>query len=765
MIVHAETHVYNEEVSHGGTWDKQGSPYILEEQVYVPDGYSLNIGKGVTVMLASSTSFSDPMIFDGDFSVWGSIDEPVVFKDLGQIVLSRNMADIRNAIFDSTALSFKLSSSTLNNVTIESNDVGISAQGSSLLIEKSKVVNNRVGLGSYHYSRGPFLMRSSSILDLEQNVISVNDSIIKGNTEYNIENQTVNTIDAVDNWWGTAMGPTKISGLVDSTPWKNKDPEEKKCCSNVLFLPGIEASRLHTSDNQLWEPNRNDDVRKMYLDNTGKSLDPSIYTVDILDSAFGIKNIYKSFVAMMNSVVADGVISKWLPFPYDWRMSADDIVYGRTRLATTSVSLIDQVEKLAQESRTGKVFVIAHSNGGLIAKNLARALEIKGEAGIIEKIVYVAVPELGTPQALLSMLHGHSQSIALGLITTEDNARTFSQNMRSAYGLLPSKKFFEKSPFRVISDSFSGVTEKFASSYDAMKSFLLTNSFSKASTTDTNIPLLLNPSLLSLAEDIHLKLDSWFPASTTRTLSIIGWGLPTSSGVEYEKDRHCLFKKCTVAYSPIATTSGDGTVLADSNSGLSDKSLFLDLKKLVQGTGKKINHANIFESNEVLSVIRSEVSSSTMSSISYITETKPVDTDKWLTIKIYSPIDLEIFDKNGNTDIPASYYEDFGMVKMAMLPYDPEYQIVLKGTDTGVFSIDSEISQEGRVLSSASFNDIPVTPDLSAELSVATTTSLFIDANGDGTSEYILNDKNQKKSFKKKIRKILRGKFDRKRHF
>ena len=192
ILAHAETHVYNNDLNHGGTWSKEGSPYILEEQVYIPDGYALNIGKGVTVMLGSTTETFDSMIFDGDFSVWGSEDGLVTFDKIGQISLSRNKAEIKNAVFNSTNLNFKLSSSTLNNVTVKNSDLGISAQGSSLIIEKSKIINNRIGIGSYQYSSGPFLMRLvPQDYDSKQNIISITNSIIKGNTEYEIENQTI----------------------------------------------------------------------------------------------------------------------------------------------------------------------------------------------------------------------------------------------------------------------------------------------------------------------------------------------------------------------------------------------------------------------------------------------------------------------------------------------------------------------------------------------------------------------------------------------
>jgi hypothetical protein len=48
---------------------------------------------------------------------------------------------------------------------------------------------------------------------------------------------------------------------------------------------------------------------------------------------------------------------------------------------------------------------------------------------------------------------------------------------------------------------------------------------------------------------------------------------------------------------------------------------------------------------------------------------------------------------------------------------------------------------------------------------LATSTSLYIDTNGDGTTEYVLNNKKMRKDYKKKIRRILKGKFDRKARF
>src|SRR3989344_8543473 len=83
--------------------------------------------------------------------------------------------------------------------------------------------------------------------------------------------------------------------------------------SNVLFIPGLEASRLYEptgggGEDQLWEPNRNADVDLLhFLDNNGQKIDPSIYTGDIIKEVNIIgTNIYKSFSNMMDGLVVQG---------------------------------------------------------------------------------------------------------------------------------------------------------------------------------------------------------------------------------------------------------------------------------------------------------------------------------------------------------------------------------------------------------------------------------------------------------------------------
>ena len=796
----AETHIRSGDIRDGTVWTKENSPYILDESIRVNKGSSFTIKAGVTIMPASSTDFiygTNTITIDGgNLYIMGSVDDPVKIYDLDYIYFTHGNTRIENAILSGTGLDLFVSTTTIFNTEISNTNEAIYAKGSNIKINESKLLNNIYGIYSAKYSSGPFLMYENlydnengyggignvlgDIIDIKQNIISITESSILGNTKYGIYNEIMNTISAPNNWWGSTNGPRtdiygvgdRIYGLVNTEPWMDKDPNII-CCSNIIFLPGIESSRLYkdshgyfgTSTDKLWEPYGNSQVRQLFMDSSGNSLDSSIYTADIIDSAYKRKDIYKSFIAMMNSVVAEKQINKWLSFPYDWRQDISEIVYGDTKLSTSSVSLLNSIEDLADNSKTGKVIIIAHSNGGLIAKMLVHALEEKGKSDIVEKIISIAVPELGTPQAVLAMLHGHNQSIGNGIFVSEKNARILSQNMPGAYGLLPSKKFFEKGYIKIISDYISNKLGTTASTYDAMKNFLLKNSFSKNESDNVNIPLILNSKILSSTDTLHSILDTWRPASSIKTISLIGWGLPTSEGIEYKTDEHCDTNKlseCEIYYSPILNNYGDGTVLTKSSSNLANTSLFFNLKEFKKDTDREIAHADIMETTDTLDMIKKQIFNESPKNEygKYITTEEPVDNDKWLTIEIHSPVDIDIYDKEGNhtgliTDqilnenlnkfenkVPASFYGEFGKLKLVRLLYGNDYQIVLKGNDTGPFIIKTRVEQFGKTIVSNRFSEIPATPLTNIEMiiptsteSFATSTLMYIDIDGDGITD------------------------------
>jgi len=251
-------------------------------------------------------------------------------------------------------------------------------------------------------------------------------------------------VNAVNNYWGDSSGPFEINlnpgglgGEIQSnsniifTPWLTSDPLVE-CCSSVLFLPGIEASRLYKQktildlpvEDQLWEPNGNSDVEDLYLNTDGTSKNFNIYTRDIIQESntpiptgLAGQNIYKSFVNMLSDLIDDFKITDYKLFAYDWRQSVEDIVNNDTKYQDENVSLVDTLQSLVDSSKSGKVTIVAHSNGGLLAKALLQKLQDDKNAGknnLIDKVdvlILVAVPEIGTAKAVPAILHGYDLKI------------------------------------------------------------------------------------------------------------------------------------------------------------------------------------------------------------------------------------------------------------------------------------------------------------------------------------------------------------------
>ncbi len=189
--------------------------------------------------------------------------------------------------------------------------------------------------------------------------------------------------------------------------------------SNVLFLPGIEGSRLYRStgcnarttscaETKLWDPGLGTPLDQLYLDSSGQSAYPDVYAKagDIVSSAGG-QDFYTSFVDDMNELEASTTFAgggwQWQPVAYDWRLSLNDLVNKGADNAghlfyedATSTPYIEQtLRSLAASSKSGKVTIIAHSNGGLVAKALMEKLGNAETARLIDKVIFVGVPQSG----------------------------------------------------------------------------------------------------------------------------------------------------------------------------------------------------------------------------------------------------------------------------------------------------------------------------------------------------------------------------------
>jgi pimeloyl-ACP methyl ester carboxylesterase len=498
--------------------------------------------------------------------------------------------------------------------------------------------------------------------------------------------------------------------VADATTTRVCTPGTEGCNSNVLFLPGVEGSKLYTTgDVRLWEPNINQlthNVTDLGFDAQGNSLH-DVYTKDIVNSysylnGLAVGDIYQPFTSFMNTEVASGTIQEWEAVPYDWRLSYDDILTKGKKTgdnisylqATDTPYIIQELRRLSVSSRTGKVTIIAHSNGGLLTKALTEKLGTTTAAELIDKIIFVGVPQLGTPEAIASMLHGHGQSRGHGFIESEANARAAVANMPGPYNLLPSATYTQKIGGALVTFSAtSSATQQFINRYsnsifdkNSLDLFLTGNEGRPTPDNgDTQSPTKLNSYLLAKANDTHADLDQWHPPVGIQLYEIAGVGRDTISSVDYADSctLYCWFTTPHIQYVPSFSNEGDGIVMKESAHTEQGIGYYFDIDQYWHQSGQLLGHDTILSAVPVTSLIDRIIRSATSSLPTTITNTPPnLGSRTTIIHSIHSPVSLDIYDDVGNhtgiatttlpdgtvfkyieNNVPGVYYNEFGEVK------------------------------------------------------------------------------------------------------
>ncbi len=559
--------------------------------------------------------------------------------------------------------------------------------------------------------------------------------------------------------------------------------------SNVAFLPGLEASRLYARDpgcifinceNQLWEPNRPLDVSKLYLDASGNSTLNNVYTKDAIDTLlYGTGgDIYKTFLIQLKGMATTSLIADYKILPYDWRMDPRDIVSRGVQYIDGTHFMIDDIQALASTSDTGKVTIVGHSNGGLVAKVLVDALTQVGKENFVDKMIFIASPQLGTPEALGALLHGDEQ--AHFPIISQANARGLGENMKSAYNLLPAQTYFDR-----VSDSVANFSRAIAlncpfglciSNIDnrtELEWFLEGGAVGRndPAYSDIETPNALSSILLASSTSFHDTYDTWQAPVGIKTIQIAGWGVDTVKGLEYWTvtckwfDHGCTAGQTLIRHAGTTTIEGDGTVVWPSAIGQqnAESNFYINLRDIALNLGQKIKHDNITETTPFQELFTKLVmnSSSTLSQFVTTNKQDPDSSDKRLRMRVLSPVSLDVYDSHGlhtglastsgdgvsdfvriDEEIPGSYYREFGEGKYIGLPATGTPRVVLKGLGAGTFTFEVSEVVADRDIQTVSYKDIPVSSStigiLQIDASHVASTSLSIDLDGNGTIDAIL---------------------------
>ena len=521
----------------------------------------------------------------------------------------------------------------------------------------------------------------------------------------------------------------------DGTVVFAENPCVGTCASSVLFLPGIQASRLYVNDDgtekMLWHPDTlsdDEDVLRLAMTEDGESIE-EVYVRDVIESApEGSMNpddaVYLEFIDFLENLVVEGGIRSFESFAYDWRYDVYDIVEDGVQYENERRYLTDVIIELAAESHTGKVTIIGHSNGGLVGKALIDKLVNAGQEDLIDNFVMIGAPQLGTPQAIGSLLHGTGQGLNFELgqfklpIVSEAAARSVAQNLPSAYGLLPGQKYFEEANDIVVLFDTGNATEEWRDMYgnalnnqSELDDFLVSsvNDREAVAYRDVDGAITANSVLLQQARVWRERQDNWQAPSNIAVTSIAGTGRDTISGFRYRTftERDCVAGAGCVTKdfyrpTPIMSKRGDETVMSisASNYNQASSSFFIDLPRIIDVTGETYNHRNLTESEIIQDFLRAILNDENFDS-QFISEIEPEYDDQSLLIGANSPVYTYIEDQQGRRtgridettvlgEIPDTQWFTVAGGSYILTPSDIEYEVKTSAYAEGsvTFTVD-----------------------------------------------------------------------------
>ncbi|WP_148298840.1 OmpL47-type beta-barrel domain-containing protein, partial [Paenibacillus pini] len=574
-------------------------------------------------------------------------------------------------------------------------------------------------------SKSSIGIRSTSVW-AEQSVVEFGKAI-KVHYSFNDEPHPV-TIDIYkgQTWiwksteWSTNMSNTYEYKASDEgmykfviTPLDNASNYTGECSvevykNRVILIPGIMGTELFAGSNQVWLPNMTQiisDIEKMAMDKDG-------VTINQITAKLPLPNWYKT----LNSSLSDKY--HVVDFGYDWRL-------GATQNAKYLKAVVDEE---IRKSPNSKLYIVAHSMGGVIATEYIN----QGNGSKVDKLITLGTPYLGAPQAAYIFETGEAAGVYYKDLAIHKGIKKIMPNILSAYELLPSVSYFKlNSTSYLTKQKYLGPSISRWDKYEntKLKDYNTTKEYLKKRDW-------FNDGLMDRAEGFQKNLNIIGNLNSVDSYYIIGDQIPTIGGLTVKDDS---------SNHPIAdliNIQGDGTVPLISatvgNSLSSNKTYYIKEKhgdlpgnKNVQQQVKNILDGN---PNQLASNIRRN--------------TQKTST---LKVKIESPVDLNIYDGEGNhlgstgsdkyeENIPfASYYTD-GETKIALLN-DGDYKVRLKGTGYGdmiysiIWSDENDLEEK-----TVRFDEIPVTPNsiFTSSTNKSGQITLQVDENGDGTVDYTM---------------------------
>lgn len=552
-------------------------------------------------------------------------------------------------------------------------------------------------------------------------------------------------IDAANNYWGSADGPTDesvaqgpadvkgsfISGNINYEPFLTEawqvQPESER--NPVIIVPGILGSYLYNQiGEEVWL-----NISNMFLDpwdmhltqltlqEQGNVGDNILKPEDIFREILG-KDFFQGLISELTDKGYQEGVDLFV-FPYDWRLDLN-IIAGQDSALPEIETLKDKITEITNKPGFEKVDIIAHSMGGLVAK---RYMQLYG-TDFVDKFIDVATPHLGSVEAFKILMYGDKIGIPF---LNPTKVYEISQNFPSIYQMLPSRAYFDNT-----SQDYNGYVFDI---YDADE-----NDVKGRLNYEQSMEFMKNSGrndiLLPYNDNLHSDIDNYSPQDNgVQTYNIIGCSQPTLGKV------YILNKEKTGEYEyALQYIEGDGTVPLHSA-----EHLIAEQDYYVNNTEHPYLPSTDGVKQLVVALLENSMSEFDLAQFSNISQDNSSCSFSGTQISFHSPINMHIYDESGNhvglnengdieMNISGVAYDEINGNKFVFLPFGHFYNIEGQATDAGQFNARIQQIAGGNYLNAAYYREVPL-PTKNTRVKIALTnfqnTEMKIDKDGDGDFE------------------------------